>query len=123
MSRSQISQRVLMDVVTVAKAGTSYSDSVRFSACTGSVILFIVSSAAVSEVTISQQCSANDVDWYDPIDTGGLALGVLCTDLTTTTGRYTSFAPTLCNYIRFKVVEGNHAATNVTLKLLFRLEV
>lgn len=119
--RSQVTIQTLLDAETVTQNTTEYSSSTRFSRCTGSAALFISSTAG--SITVSQQCSNNNVDWYDPIDTSAAALAVVATDLTTTTGVYIAFTPALANYIRFKVVEGDVGEPVVTLKLLFRLEV
>lgn len=121
MSRSQISYEKLMDATAVLKAGTSYSNSRDFSDCTGSATLYISSTAG--SITVSQQCSMNNSDWYDPIDTSAAALGVVRAAQTVTTGIYVAYTPVLAKYIRFKVVEGNVAATTVTLTLSYRLEV
>ena len=121
MSRSQISQEKLMDAVSIAQAATAYSSSKTFHACTGSAAMFIVSTAG--SITVSQQCSRDGTNWYDPVDAAGSALGVVATALTVTTGKYIAFSPVLSEFIRYKVVEGNVGATVVTITLLFRVEV
>jgi len=121
MPASQVTQELLMDTVSVAQAGTKYSNSRKFHQCTGAAVLWIKTTAG--SITVSQQCSMDDVAWYDPVDTSDGALGVVRSALGVTTGVYVVFTPVLTEYIRFKVVEGNSAATVVTLKLSFRLEV
>jgi hypothetical protein len=121
MSRSQISQDILMSAEAIAQADTHYSLSRKFHSCTGSAAVFIISTAG--SVTITQQCSMDNVTWYDPVDTSGTALGGVRAALTVTAGVYVPFSPVLCEFIRFKVVEQNSAATAVTLKLLTRVEV
>jgi len=121
MSRSNISVEQLANALSATKAGTSYSTATRFQGCAGNAALFIVSTAG--SITVSQQCSADGVTYYDPVDTAGSALGVVRAALTVTTGVYVPFTPVLAPYARFKIVEGNVAATEVTLNLLFRTEV
>ena len=119
MSRSQIAQETLMNAVTV-NGETKYSNSRKFHQGTGSAVLIIISTAGT--ITVSQQCSPDDVTWYDPIDTSDGALGVVQSSQGVTTGIYVAFTPVLTEYIRFKVVESS-ASSSVTLKLLYRTEV
>jgi hypothetical protein len=119
MSRSQITQRKLMDAVTVDGA-TTYSSSRKFHNCAGDATLHIISTAGT--LAISQQCSMNDVDWYDPVNTSDSALGVVKAAQTVTTGVYVVFTPVISKFVRFKVVESS-ASTDVTLTLSYRLEV
>jgi hypothetical protein len=121
MSRSNINIEQLSTAQAVAKQATAYSVATNFKGCAGNAALYIVSTAG--SVTISQQCSADGVTYYDPVDTAGSAIGVIRTALTVTTGVYVPFTPVLAPYARFKVVEGNSAATVITLKLVFRSEV
>ena len=120
MSRSLVSKEVLMDAVTVTKNGTSYSNSRKFHDCDGTACLKIISTAG--SITVTQQCSTDKVTWYDP-ETASGAAGAVEDTITVTTGRYLSFTPVLADYIRFKVVEGNVAASVVTLELSYRVEV
>ena len=120
MSRSLVSKEVLMSAVTVAKNGTSYSNSRPFHDCDGTATLKIISTAG--SITVTQQCSLDDSSWYNPTNEAG-AVGAVEDSITVTTGRYLSFTPVLCPFIRFKVVEANVAATNVTLELSYRVEV
>ncbi len=119
MSRSQITQRKLMDAVTVV-GGTKYSDSMKFHACTGSASVLIISTAGT--LAISQQCSNDNTNWYDPVDISGTALGIVKAAQTVTTGIMVSFTPALAEWIRFKVTEST-ASTVVSLTLSFRTEV
>lgn len=117
---SHLNQSLLANAQAVAQAATAYSSSLDFRGCVGNVALFIASTAG--SVTISQQCSLDNVTFYDPEDTSGGALGVVRSALTVTTGKYVPFTPVLATWTRFKIVEGNVAATAVTLKCLFRTE-
>ena len=124
MSKSQVTQELLMDAVDLAQHDTHYSESRKFHACTGSSAIFLsLASGGAATVTVTQQCSMNNVDWYDPVDTTGTALGGVIAAQAVTTGVYIAFTPVLTEYIRFKVHEDNTAACTVTLKLYYRLEV
>lgn len=116
MSKSIINKQVLMDGITVAKAGTSYSTARRFWDCDGSVAVIIASSAG--SISVSQQCSIDNINWFDPIASAE-AVGVVGTGITVTTGIYVAYTPVLADYIRFKVVEANVAETVVTLTLVY----
>lgn len=116
---SLISSEVLASAKAVTKAGTVYSNSRKFHDCDGTACLKIVSTAG--SITVTQQCSLDDSTWYDP-ETAAGAAGAVEDTITVTTGRYLSFTPVLCPYIRFKIVEGNVAASAVTLELSYRVE-
>jgi hypothetical protein len=115
----RIRQETLMSAEVVAQADTHYTSSVDFERCTGVASVLIISTAGT--VTITQQCSLDDITWYDPINNAGVALGVVCTAKTVTTGIYVAYSPVATPYVRFKVVETNTAQTSVTVKLLFQV--
>jgi len=119
MGRSIISKEVLMDAVEVSN-GTKYSNSRAFDDCDGTACLKIISTAG--SITVTQQCSVDDSTWYDPENADG-DTGAVEDTITVTTGRYLSFTPVLAPFVRFKVVEDGTAATNVTLELIYRVEV
>jgi len=119
MSRSIVSKEVLSSAQAVGKNATVYSNSRKFHDCDGTACLKIISTAG--QITVTQQCSTDNVTWYDPETAAGAAGAV--DKITVTTGRYLSFTPVLCDYIRFKIVEANVAATAVTLELVYRVEV
>jgi len=120
MSTSILAQEKIASALAVTKAGTSYTDSVDFSRCQGDASLLVASTAG--SVTITQQCSADNVTFYDPLSSTGTAYGEIASDMTVTTGAWISFTPCMSPYIRFKIVEGNVAATEATIKLFFREE-
>ncbi len=120
MSRSMISKEKLMNVVTIAASGTAYSNARRFHDCDGTACLLIVSTAG--SITVTQQCSNDKVTWYDP-ETNSAAVGAVEDGVTVTTGRYLSYTPVLCDWIRFKVVATSAAETNVSLTLVYRVEL
>ncbi len=119
MSRSMVSKEKLMNAVAVNNT-TVYSNSRRFHDCDGTACLLIVSTAG--SITVTQQCSTDNKTWYDP-ETAAGAAGAVEDTITVTTGRYLSFTPVLCDWIRFKVVENGTASTNVSLTLAYRVEV
>jgi hypothetical protein len=120
MGRSIVSKEVLRNAVTVAKNATVYSNSRAFDDCDGTAIVKLISTAG--SITVTQQCSLDNVNWYDP-ETASGAAGAVEATVTVTTGKYISFTPVLAPFIRFKIVEGNVAATVVTLELIYRVEV
>lgn len=123
MSVSQLDQVKLMNAVeceTATANATKYSDSWHSARATGSAALFIVSTAG--RITITQQCSDDNVNWYAPVDTANGALGVIRNLQTVTPGLYVAFSPVLTEWMRFKVVE-NLAKTYVSLTLILRTEV
>jgi hypothetical protein len=115
-----VSKEKLMDAVAVAQQDTHYSNSRKFHDCDGTACLLISSTAG--SITVTQRCSPDNKTWYDP-ETASGAAGAVEDTITVTTGRYLSFTPVLCDYIRFKVVEGNTAPTVVSLELAYRVEV
>jgi hypothetical protein len=115
----RIRQESLMTAEAVAQDDIHYTSSVDFDRCTGEACLYIVSTAG--KLIITQQCSLNNTDWYNPINASGSAVGSIAAALTVTTGVYITFSPVLSPYIRFKVEEDNTAATVVTIKLLFQV--
>jgi len=122
MSKSIVSKEKLMDAVTVAADDTHYSNSRRFHDCDGTACLLIVVTGD-GTLTVTQQCSTNDSTWYDP-ETASGAAGAVEDTIVATTGRYLSFTPVLCDYIRFKVVETVQTdAAVVNLTLAYRVEV
>jgi hypothetical protein len=122
MSRSIVSKEVLMSAVAVAINDTHYSNSRKFHDCDGTATLKIISSGTDSSITITQQCSLDNVTWYNPTNEAG-AIGAVENAIGPTTGRYLSFTPVLCDFIRFKVAQGAGATATVTLELSYRVEL
>lgn len=111
----------LADSQAVAKAETTYTGSCKFRRCVGDAAVWVASTAG--QVAISQQCSMDDVTWYDPVNASAAALGSVVAAQTVTTGVYISYTPVIADYIRYKIIEADVAATAVSLKLVFREEV
>lgn len=117
---SLIARTKLASAQAIAQAGTGYTDSMDFSRCAGDAAVLIVTLLGTS--TITQQCSFDNVNWYDPVVAAGTATGAVCTATAATTGTYIVYTPILSPYVRFKVVETNVAALTITLHLIFREE-
>jgi hypothetical protein len=124
MSRSQVTYKTLMDAKAITKNTTQYTDSYDFHQCAGDAALkIIITSSGAPTFTISQQCSLDDVNWYNPVNEAG-ALGGIWTAHLKTAGAYVSFTPVMADFIRFKVTEtGNVVNGTVTITLISRLEV
>ena len=82
----------------------------------------LITSSAAGDIAVTQQCSTDDVTWYDP-ETAAAAAGVVDTSISVAGTYYMSYTPVLCDYIRFKVVENGTLATNVSIELIYRVEV
>lgn len=112
-----IAERTLVVGVAgaVAQNGTSYSESFAAAQVKGYNAMLVTSSAG--SITVTQQCSLDNTNWYDPVDGLGSAVGQVAAAMTAST-KYIQPDPVLAQYVRFKVVEGNVAATTVTIKVL-----
>lgn len=106
----------------VAQAATEYSTSTKFNFASTAGIACVFLTSTAGSVTVSQQVSLDNLNWYDPVDAASAGLGTVCTAQAVTTGKYIYYNPVLSKHIRFKVVEGNTAPTVVTLKFVFQEE-
>jgi len=108
----------------ITKNTTEYSDSYDFHGCAGDAALIItITSSGSPTFTVSQQCSSNGSDWYDPVNEAG-ALGGIWTDHVKTAAVYVVFTPVMAHFIRFTVTEtGTAADGTVSIILISRLEV
>lgn len=118
-TQSVIIQKVLKSADALAQNATEYSDSIPMKGMEGDVAVVIISTAG--SITVTQQVSLDDSTWYDPVNSSGSAVGAVAAALTVTTGTYIVYSPVLAPYMRFKIVEGNVAATVVTLKVIARV--
>lgn len=119
-----IAEELLMNAIAVDNT-TKHSDSIKFDqiGAEGNASVLLVSSAA-GTITVSQQCSRDNVNWFDPQDENGAPLGQVITGLAVaTTGKWIIYNPVFAPYIRFKVVEGGVLSTNVSLRLFFQQAV
>ena len=115
-----IGRKKLMVAQAVAKNATEYSSSMKLDRCNGNVAVLLKTTAG--DITVTQQCSNDDITFYSPVDAAGAALGAVATNATVTTGKYISYSPVIAPYIRYKVVENNTAATVVDLEIVFQEE-
>lgn len=118
--RKSIGAEILCNALAVGQAGTQYTNSFRSEGITGNVSILIVSTAG--SITVTQQVSDDNINWYDAVNGSGSAVGAVAAALTVTTGKWITFTPVLARYTRFKIVEGNSAATAVTIKYFFQEE-
>lgn len=94
--------KVLAAVGTACGNETVYTDSTNFQHARGYCGALITISNGGSYV-ITQQCSVDNENWYNPVDDDNTALGLVCTGAHTSTC-YKYFSPVLAPFIRFKVV-------------------
>ena len=123
MSTSILAREVLATAKAYVQTTPFYTNSVAFDKCQGNAtVLLIVTASAGSSLALTQQCSLDDKNWYDPVDATGTATGALATAQAATTGLYISYSPVLTPFIRFKGVQTNAITGTVTLTLIFREE-
>lgn len=109
----------LYDAVTIAKNGTGYTSSIAVDFITGYAAVLVTTSAG--SITITQQISDDNINWYDPVNSDGTALGAVGAAVTVGT-TYRVVSPVMGRFLRYKIVEGNVAETVVTLKLIYQEE-
>jgi hypothetical protein len=120
MSTAKVLSNQIIHNASVSQAATVYSDVVKADLSNGEVALEIVSSAG--SITVTQQCSIDGYAWSDPVDGAGNALGAVVAAMTVGT-KYVVPSAVVAPLIRYKIVEGNTAATVVKLRLIFQEEV
>lgn len=104
--------KTLSNAQTLTNGVTSFSNSVEIIIWAGFAALEVSANAATA--TITQQCSSDNVNWYDAVDKTGTALGAIATALSTTA--YIEFDPVLTKYFRLKYVPTGTGA--ITAKLI-----
>lgn len=112
---------VVMTASTVANAATIFSTSFNGTFSSG---LYAAGSRAVlitlagsSNVTITEQASVDGTTFYDAVDQAGVALGVVLTAGTSTTGTYITYNPVMAIHNRFKIVAGAASTVSITLTI------
>jgi len=95
---------------------TIYSSSIPFNRSTGEVALKVVSTGNAT-LAITQQCSEDDVTWYDVVSGSMTAMGAAGSSTTATISNW--IVPTLAPapYIRFKVVESATVAATISITM------
>lgn len=91
---------------------TAYSTAMKLRVWAGFAALEVVANSVT--VVITQQCSTDNINWYDPVDKSGAALGAIASALATT--GYIEFDPVLALYVRLKYVPTGSGA--ITCKLI-----
>jgi hypothetical protein len=119
MSTSILARTHLAKLKSVTNGTVGYSDAIDFSRCQGDTVVVLTNTSGT--ITVAQQCSINNVDWYDPIVSAGTAAGVVYTALGVTTA-YISYSSVLSPFIRFKITKVEAGTGIVTLVLIFREE-
>lgn len=108
--------RQIIHSASVAQNATEYTDVVTSHRSTGDAAILIVSSAG--SITVTQQCSLDNIKWYDPVNGAGSALGAVVATMTVGS-KYVVPSTVVAPFLRFKIVEGNVAATTVTITYSF----
>lgn len=114
MGRRILGREVLAEEAASAGSDTNYTPSMKFDKVTGDVAIEAVLAGAKTW-TVTQQCSRDNIHWYDPTDGNETAIGAVAS--TTTTAVSAWIVPVLAPapYIRFKVVNGTAGATTYTI--------
>lgn len=117
-------QKYLTPVVgtagAVAQAATVYSEAVDLRDLEDALMAIQIASTAGS-ITVTMEASMTGADntWYAAQNAAGTTLSAVIATMTVGT-KFIVLTPLFAPYIRFKVVEGNSAATVVTLKVMFK---
>ena len=113
-----IAREKLMTDEVVSQGSTAYTSLTGFERATGDCCVFLSSTDGI--ITVTQQCSFNKKDWYDPISSSGNMIGQVISAQAATTGIWISVVPVLAPYSRLKVVEANSADTTVNITVMFQ---
>lgn len=103
--------KTITNAQTLTNGVTSFSNSVEVNPWAGFACIEVVAMTATT--AISQQCSSDNVNWYDPVDGFGNSLGVVSTS--TTGAKYIQYSPVLSKYIRYKYVPTGTGTATVKL--------
>jgi hypothetical protein len=80
---------------------------------TGDMSALVLLTQGGDSVTIQQQCSIDNVNWYTPTDNAGNTQGLVYTSLTAS--QWIAFTPVITTYIRFSVVAGANSKVSINL--------
>jgi len=106
--------------LTMTQASTQYTEAMverSFRGQCAALVQVKVTSVAPS-LTIYQQCSVDDINWYTPTDSAGTSVGEVVGS-STSTGAYRAWSVIIAPFIRFRCVENNAGAGVVTITLVF----
>lgn len=123
MPRSMLATVPLAASKAIVKNTTVYTDSCKFRRCVGDAVVWIKHVSVSENIAVTQQCSLDDVTFYNPVNASASALGSVVAVQAATAGVYISYTPVITPYIRFKIVAANTNDTVLDLKLIFREEV
>lgn len=105
--------------VSLAQAGTGYTESIRATFFAGEMGALVTIGGSGS-VKVSQQCSINGVDWYDPVDPDANAVGEIIATAATAGTTFRKFTMVITPYVRFKCVEQNVNTATVDIVIVFQ---
>jgi len=113
-----IHRETLFETASVTQNTTVYTNSFKWDKCSGDASVLFSSSAG--DITVQQQCSIDNRNWYTPVNSAGTTVGTIATNATVTAGTYVSYSPVLAPFGRYMITENNSAATNVLLYVVFQ---
>ena len=105
----QIEVKKVMTSQQIHNLMTGTSSSVEFHRATGFSTAFVDVSGVVS---VTLQCSLDNVTYYDAVDSDGNALGKVYTSLSS--AKYISFSPVLSPYVRLQVTSEAESVVSIT---------
>lgn len=106
--------KTISNAQALTNSVTSFSNAVQVKVWGGFAALEVKANTAT--VTISQQCSVDGVNWYDPTDNAGTALGLIYTGLSTT--KYIEFSPVVTIWVRLKYVPTGSGSITANLVIV-----
>lgn len=95
-----VTTKQISTAATITNAVTSYSNSFKFNVSAGFAAIEV--KTITGATAISQQCSTDNANWYDPTDYAGNPLGVVATAVSA--AGYYQYSPVIAPYIRYKYV-------------------
>lgn len=108
----------------VSGSATAYSDIdsqfYKTTGYAGALITVAEHGSSGTSFVITQQCSLNGKDWYDPINASSTTLGYVAYPALTAGTYYVVFEPTLTPFIRFKMVESGGHDGYISLRLFYQ---
>lgn len=104
--------KTISNAQVITNPTTTFSNSVELIVWAGFAAIEVVSNT--STITITQQCSSDNVTWYDAVNASGTALGPVATG--TTGALYVEFDPVLTKYFRLKYAPSGSGT--ITAKLI-----
>jgi hypothetical protein len=101
---------------------TAYSDIVAMNHyvgydCNLGLLVTTTTAYTSSAITITQQCSIDQANWYNPVDVYNVSTDAIYSQAAagTAQSRFIKISPTITPFLRFKVVSGSEATVAMTL--------